>query len=283
MFDQVKSSLSELYFIINLTIILLCLFVVLTERKLLAHIQRRFGPSIAGRNGWLQIITDLVKLINKEFFFLPKAGSVTLPVYIIFFYIIQLLFIQNFIFGPNMSFYEKTDGLIFYHLILVMVSNIILICIGFLSQSKYSIIGVVRGIVHVVSLDIFITIIYITIIFTTQSGHFNDFIITQNSTPFIILFSPLTFGFLIILLVESKRAPFDHVETEAEVVAGYATEHSSIFLLIFYLAEYMHLIISANHFSLFFLGGWSFFLPKNLLPFVFFAFSDVYRWLFILY
>lgn len=154
-----------------------------------------------------------------------------------------------------MSFYEKTDGLIFYHLILVMISNIVLICIGFLSQSKYSIIGVVRGIVHVVSLDIFITLIYITIIFTTQSGHFNDFIITQNSTPFIILFSPLTFGFLIILLVESKRAPFDHIETEAEVVAGYATEHSSIFLLIFYLAEYMHLIISANHFSLFFLGG----------------------------
>ena len=81
-----------------------------------------------------------------------------------------------------------------------------------------------------------------------------------------MLFSPLSFGFLIVMLVEAKRAPFDHIETEAEVVAGYATEHSSIFLLIFYLAEYMHLIISANHFSIFFLGGWSTFNIHLLLP-----------------
>lgn len=273
--------MSELFLFIVLSIILLCLFVVLTERKLLAHVQRRFGPSIIGRNGWLQIIVDLIKLINKEFFFLPKSGSITLPIYIIVFYIIQLFFIQNFIFGPSMQLFDKTDGLIFYHLILVMCSNIILVCIGFLSQSKYSIIGVVRGIVHVISLDIFITIVYILIIFSTQSGHFHDFVITQVNTPFIILFSPLAFGFLIILLVESKRAPFDHVETEAEVVAGYATEHSSIFLLIFYLAEYMHLIISANHFSIFFFGGWSTISIVSFLPSVLYSFYDINYWIYI--
>ena len=75
--------------------------------------------------------------------------------------------------------------------------------------------------------------------------------------------------------MEAKRAPFDHIETEAEVVAGYATEHSSIFLLIFYLAEYMHLIISANHFSIFFLGGWSNWSIFKLLPVIFYSIYDI--------
>ena len=60
-----------------------------------------------------------------------------------------------------------------------------------------------------------------------------------------------------MLLLEAKRAPFDHIETESEVVSGYATEYSSIYLLVFYLIEYFHLIISANHFTICFLGGWA--------------------------
>lgn len=255
--------------------ILLCLFVVLTERKLLAHIQRRYGPSIIGRNGWLQIVVDLLKLINKEFFILPKSGSVLLPILIVNFYIIQLIFTQNFIFGPSLFLFEKFDGLIFYHLILVLISNILLLLIGFFSQSKYSLIGVIRAVVHVISLDIFITIIYICIIFIIQSGNFMDLSIFQLNIIFLILLAPISFSFLIILLVEAKRAPFDHIETESEVVAGYATEHSSIFLLIFYLAEYMHLIISANHFTIFFLGGWGSLNFYSILTNIIISFYDI--------
>jgi len=256
-------------------IILLCLFVVLTERKLLAHVQRRFGPSIAGRNGWLQIILDLVKLLTKEFFILPRSGFNLMPMYISFFYVSQLLFVQNFVFGPSMFLFDQLDGMIFYHLTLVMISNILLIVIGFLSQSKYSIIGVIRGIVHVVSLDVYISVVYIIIIMSSQSGNFHDFFITQNNYWFLFIFSPLAFCFLVIMLSEAKRAPFDHVETETEVVAGYATEHGSIFLLIFYLAEYMHLIISANHFSIFFLGSWSFQFFKQVLPELFTPLTNI--------
>lgn len=267
--------MSDLFLIILISIILLCLFVVLTERKLLAHVQRRFGPSIAGRNGWLQIILDLLKLLNKEFFIFSRSGSNMVPFFIAIFYSLQLLFIQNFVFGPSMQMFNQVEGLIFYHLILVMLSNIVLVIIGFISQSKYSIIAVVRGIVHVVSLDIYITIVYVLIIASSQSGNFHDFTITQSNYWYLFVFSPLAFCFLIIMLVESKRAPFDHVETEAEVVAGYATEHSGIFLLVFYLAEYMHLIISANHFSIFFLGGWSFSFFKLFLPEIFLTLNDV--------
>lgn len=272
--------MSDFFLIFSLIIIMLCLFIVLTERKLLAHIQRRYGPNIIGRNGWLQIIVDLLKLINKEFFFLPKSGSITLPILIILFYITQLLFIQNFIFGPSFFIFEKLDGIIFYHLIFVLISNILLLLIGIYSQSKYSLMGVIRSVVHVISLDIFITLIYIIFVFMMQSGNFYDLSLSQKIIPTILLISPISFAFLTLLLVESKRAPFDHVETESEVVAGYATEHSSIFLLIFYLSEYMHLIIAANHFTIFFLGGWNLLNFWSIFTLIYFYNYDIYFYYF---
>lgn len=156
-----------------------------------------------------------------------------------------------------MFFFNNLDGLIFYHLILVMASNILLLVIGYVSQSKYSIIGVFRGLVHVVSMDVFVTIVYVIVVFIFFSGNFNDYAISQNPTPLITLLAPLVYMFLIIMLLESKRAPFDHVETEAEVVAGYATEYGGIYLMSFYLVEYFHLIISANHFTILFFGAWN--------------------------
>lgn len=166
-----------------------------------------------------------------------------------------MIFVQNFIFSPSIFFFNNLDGLIFYHLILVMFSNIILVVIGYITQSKYSLIGVFRAFVHVISMDIFITIVYVIVVFVHASGNFHDYIITQTPVTLLTLLSPLSFIFLIIMLLESKRAPFDHVETESEVVAGYATEYSGLYLLTFYLVEYFHLLISANHFTILFLGG----------------------------
>jgi len=166
-----------------------------------------------------------------------------------------MVFIQNFIFAPSMFFFYNVDGLIFYHLILVMLSNIILIVIGFLSQSKYSILGVFRALVHVVSMDVYVTVTYVLLVFSSFSGNFHDYATTQATFNYVLIFAPAAFMFLIIMLLESKRAPFDHVETESEVVAGYATEYGGIYLMTFYLVEYFHLIISANHFVILFLGG----------------------------
>ena len=70
-----------------------------------------------------------------------------------------------------------------------------------------------------------------------------------------MLYAPAASAFVVVLLLESKRAPFDHSETEAEVVTGYQIEYSGAMLLMFYLAEYLHLAIAAVHFTLFFLGG----------------------------
>jgi NADH-quinone oxidoreductase subunit H len=178
----------------------------------------------------------------------------------------QLLFSQNFIWGPSLFMFETTDSLILYHLILVLFSNIFFVLVGLLSQSRYALIGTMRALVHVISLDIFVTVMYSLLVYTAQSTNFHDFVLIQNLHWLIFLYSPAVSIFILLLLLESKRTPFDHAETESEVVAGYSVEYSGPMLLMFYLCEYLHLIISSVHFVLFFLGGWHllnffFFLP----------------------
>ena len=270
--------MSELALILSLTTVLLALFVVLTERKFLAYAQRRMGPAVMGRNGALQIALDLVKLLTKEIFLIPRPTSALAPVFLALLYGIQLMFSQNFVWGPSLFICENVDSLILYHLILVLLSNIFLILVGLLSQSRYAIIGTIRAIVHTISLDIFVTILYSLLVFSSQSANFHDFINAQNIYWFFFLYSPAASAFVVVLLLESKRAPFDHSETESEVVAGYAVEYSGPMLMIFFLAEYLHLIISSVHFVVFFVGGWYALKIFWFLPPIFLTPHDVNYW-----
>jgi len=270
--------LSELGLLICLITILLTLFVVLTERKFLAYAQRRMGPAVMGRNGAFQIVLDLVKLLTKEIFLIPRPSTALAPIFLALLYATQLVFSQNFIWGPSLFLFENVDSLILYHLILVLFSNIFFLIVGLLSQSRYAIIGSVRAIVHVISLDIFVTLLYSLLIFSSQSANFHDFIIAQNGYWFLFIYSPAASAFVVILLLESKRTPFDHAETESEVVAGYSVEYSGPMLLMFYLAEYLHLVISSVHFTIFFLGGWWSLKILWFLPPIFLTPNDVSYW-----
>lgn len=147
---------------------------------------------------------------------------------------------------------DSLDSMILYHLILILFSNIFFSVVGLLSQSRYAIISTIRGLVHVISLDIFITIVYSLLVFSSQSANFHDFVIGQLNYWYILLYAPAASCFVVLLFLESKRAPFDHAETESEVVAGYATEYNGPMMLMFFLCEYLHLIISSLHFIIFF-------------------------------
>lgn len=267
--------MSEFALIISFVSVLLTLFVVLTERKFLAYAQRRMGPAVMGRNGAFQIALDLFKLLTKEIFLIPRPSTALAPLFLALLYATQLVFSQNFIWGPSMFMSENVDSLILYHLILVLFSNIFFVLVGLISQSRYAIIGTIRALVHVISLDIFVTVMYSLLIFASQSANFHDFALAQQSIWFIFLYAPAGSAFVTLLLLESKRTPFDHAETESEVVAGYAVEYSGPMLLVFYLAEYLHLIISSVHFILFFLGGWIALKIFFFLPPIFFSVHDV--------
>jgi NADH-quinone oxidoreductase subunit H len=94
---KLKTNLSELSLLITIFTVLLTLFVVLTERKFLAYAQRRMGPAIMGRNGAFQIALDLIKLLTKEIFLVPRPSSALAPLVLALLYATQLTFSQNFI------------------------------------------------------------------------------------------------------------------------------------------------------------------------------------------
>lgn len=248
--------MSETGLIISLLSILVLLFVALTERKIFAYVMKRIGPVLMGRNGAFQIAADLFKCLSKELFFLPRPTSLLAPVFIALMWTSQLWFSQNFVWGPSMFIFENVDSMILYHLVLILFGNIFFTVVGLLSQSRYAILAIIRALVHVISLDIFITVVYSLLVFSSQSANFHDIVLVQNLYYFIMLYSPVASGFIIIFILESKRTPFDHSETEAEVVAGYAIEYSGGALLLIYLCEYFHLLIASLHFILFFVGGW---------------------------
>ncbi len=172
--------MSESSLIIALFTVLFTLFVVLTERKLLAYAMRRMGPTLMGRNGAFQIALDLFKLVTKETFLIPRPTSALAPVFLALLYCCQLMFSQNFVWGPSMFIFENVDSMILYHLILILFGNIFFTIVGLLSQSRYAIIGTARALVHVISLDIFVTIVYSLLVFASQSANFHDFVLVQN-------------------------------------------------------------------------------------------------------
>lgn len=162
-------------------VILLTLFTVLFERKVLAFAQRRMGPTIMGRNGAFQILADLFKMLTKEVFMIPRPTTVMAPIFLSLLFVVQLLFSLNFVWGPSMFLIDSVDSMILYHLILILLSNIFFSIVGLLSQSRYAIISTVRGLVHVISLDIFITLVYSLLVFTSQSANFHDFVLSQDN------------------------------------------------------------------------------------------------------
>ena len=271
--------MSETGLIVTLLSILFLLFIALTERKVFAYVMRRVGPVLMGRNGAFQIGADLIKCVSKELFFIPRPTAALAPFFIALMWTSQLWFAQNFVWGPSMFIFENVDSMILYHLVLILFGNIFFAVVGLLSQSRYAILAIVRGLVHVISLDIFITVVYSLLVFSAQSANFHDFVLSQNFFWFITLYMPIASGFIIIFILESKRTPFDHSETEAEVVAGYATEYSGGGLLLIYLCEYFHLLIAALHFILFFVGGWLTLEYFWFLPAIFLAPHDVSYWL----
>jgi NADH-quinone oxidoreductase subunit H len=213
-------------------------------------------------------------MLTKEVFLIPRPTTTMAPVFLSLLFTVQLMFSLNFVWGPSMFLVDSVDSMILYHLILILFSNIFFSIVGLLSQSRYAIISTVRGLVHVISLDIFITILYSLLVFTSQSPNFHDFVLNQINYWYLWLYAPAASAFIVVLFLESKRAPFDHAETESEVVAGYATEYNGPMMLMFFLCEYLHLIISAIHFILFFFGGWYSLNLLTLLPAFFVSYHD---------
>jgi NADH-quinone oxidoreductase subunit H len=249
------------------------------ERRLLALWQDRYGPNRTGPFGLLQVAADMIKILAKEDWIPPfsdKAVFVLAPAIAV---TTTLASYAVLTFAPGVAISDLNIGLLFF-LAMTSLGAYSIALAGWSSNSKYALIGSLRGIAQMLSYEIFMGLSLMGVVMLAGSFNLQDIVNSQTHRWF---FLPQLVGFVVFFIAgiaETHRIPFDVPEAEGELVAGYHSEYSGIKFGMFFLGEYMGItLISALTVSLFF-GGW---LGPVLPPIVWFIIKTfIFICLFIL-
>lgn len=230
-------------------------FLTLLERKVLAAVQKRTGPNVVGVFGLLQPIADGVKLILKETVVPSLANKLIFVFSPISMFLVALLGWAVVPFGNSIIIADINVALLY---IFAMSSLGVygIIMSGWSSNSRYAFLGSLRSAAQMVSYEVSIGLIIITIVLCVGSLNFIDIVEFQNYVWFVMPLWPLAILFFSSALAETNRPPFDLPEAEAELVAGYNVEYSAVGFALFFIGEYANIILMSTLVSLFFLGGW---------------------------
>jgi NADH-quinone oxidoreductase subunit H len=239
-------------------------YLVLGERRLLGWIQIRLGPNRAGPWGLFQPVADIVKLLAKEdlvpegadrwiFLYAPAVVAAT-----------ALLIFAVVPFGDDWSIMGKRIPMVITDLNVGLLYALALSSLGvygvalggWASNSKFSLLGAVRGVAQMISYELSLGLSLVPIVMLAHSFSLVDIVGAQAKYPFILV-QPVAFLiFFISAVAESKRIPFDLPEAENELVAGYHTEYSGMRFGLFFLGEYVTMVVLGSLVAIFFLGGW---------------------------
>ena len=252
------------FIIIIVPVLISVAYLTLAERKIIGYTQTRKGPNVVGFYGLLQPLADGVKLFSKEMV-IPNHVSILL-----YFSTPILSLALAFILWSLMPFNKNSvvSDLNLGILIIFALSSIGVYAIlmsGWSSNSKYAFLGALRAAAQMISYEVSIGLIIISVILCSGSLNLIKIIQTQEQTIwFIFPLLPSGFMFFISCLAETNRAPFDLTEGESELVSGYNVEYSSMSFALFFLAEYSHIIFMSFLFALMFMGGWSLIISANI-------------------
>jgi NADH-quinone oxidoreductase subunit H len=245
-------------------------YFTLAERKILGAIQRRRGPNVVGVYGLLQPLSDGFKLLVKETVLPSNANQLIFILSPIFTFTISLM-------GWAIIPYSKYSFLagmnigILYLLAISSLGVYGIIMSGWSSNSKYAFLGALRSTAQMVSYEVSIGFIIITIVICCGSFNLQNIIYFQEDFWFVLTFFPLFLMFFISALAETNRHPFDLPEAEAELVSGYNVEYSAMGFALFSLGEYANMLLMSSINVILFFGGW-------LSPFQFLSFIPGSFW-----
>jgi NADH-quinone oxidoreductase subunit H len=230
-------------------------YLTLAERKVMGSMQQRFGPNTVGFFGLLQPLADGLKLLLKEAVIPTNANTFSFIFAPILTFFISLLNWSVIPFSSFCFFADIDLSLLFIFAISgLAVYGVILS--GWASNSKYAFFGAIRSAAQMVSYEVSMGLILMSVLFCVGSLNFIDIVLYQSYIFFIIPFLPLFLMFLVSILAETNRAPFDLPEAESELVSGFNVEYSSMGFALFFLAEYGSIIAMSTLTVLVFLGGW---------------------------
>lgn len=248
--------MSVAYFVVIAAVVTVNIIIILwIDRRVSAFFQERIGPNRVGPFGLLQPINDAVKLIGKQSIMPKNVDKTMYKLAPIFIFAVTMMLYAVLPYGSGMSAVNINVGILYFTAI-ASTSTIAILMAGWGSNNKYSLLGGMRTIAQVISYEIPLCFSMLGIVMITGTLNLNQIVVSQNSVWNIIL-QPVAFViFVISAMAELNRSPFDMLEAEQEIVAGYHTEYSGMRFALFFMAEYANLFVMAGLGVTLFFGGW---------------------------
>jgi NADH-quinone oxidoreductase subunit H len=228
---------------------------IYVERKLLAYWQERYGPNRVGPFGLLQVLADMVKLLAKEDWVPPFADKpvfVLAPAIVVFSTLMSLAIVPV---APGIVVADLDLGILFF-LAMSSLGAYSVVLAGWASRSKYSLLGGMRSAAQMISYEVFMGLSIAGVVMLTGTFRLGHIVEAQRDGWFLL---PQFLGFVVFMiagLAETHRMPFDLPEAESELVAGYHSEYSGMKFAMFFLGEYLGMIVVSALLTILFLGGW---------------------------
>ena len=242
-------------------LIMLVAFLTYFERKIIAAMQLRVGPNVVGPFGLLQPLADGMKLIFKEPILPLGANKFLFLLAPVITYVLALIGWAVIPLSSNFVIADINVGVL-YILAISSLGVYGVIIAGWASNSKYAFLGAIRSAAQMISYEVSIGLIIVNILLFTGSLNLTEIVLAQQDGWFVWPLFPMFIIFFISILAETNRHPFDLPEAEAELVAGYNVEYSSMPFALFFLGEYANMILMSSLATILFLGGWL--APFNL-------------------
>ncbi len=267
-------------FIVVLPVLIATAYFTLAERKILASVQRRIGPTTTGFWGILQPLADGIKLLTKEN--LVPSNSNKIIWHLSPFASLWCSFLGWYILNPNSNLIISTLNLgILFTFILSSLNVYWIFLAGWFGRSQYGVLGSLRAISQLLSYELALSLLILPIILFTGSLNYNYIIYLQNiSVWFIFPLFPCAVIYFICMLAETNRIPFDLLEAEAEIVAGYYTEFSGFWFASFFLSEYGNILLMSSIYICLFFGGGQ---VSNYLEFLPLLFLDLFFYIKVIF
>ena len=234
------------------------------ERKVLAYSQLRKGPNVVGPMGLFQPIADGLKLLMKETVVPSGANRIVFVAAPMLSFTLALAAWAVIPFGAGLVIANINAGIL-YLFAISSLSVYGIIMAGWASNSRYAFLGALRSAAQMVSYEVSIGFVLVTVLLCAGSLNLSDIVMAQRHVWFVIPLLPMAVVFFISGLAETNRAPFDLPEGESELVAGYFVEYSAMTFALFFLGEYGNMIMVSAMTAILFLGGWL--APFGVAPF----------------